>query len=144
MMPTKRASASQLPQFVFAPGKAPITPFDITKTTKISATVGFQFVNFKLENVGGTGNLSPGFQVNVSEGLNFPKDATLALVFLVGFNVGYVDQNGNLVDHHLGELQVQCGFTDHTTVTCTFLLRDSSTSEGILMFASAVVLYFAT
>ena len=66
-MPTKRASASQLPQFVFAPGKAPITPFDITKTTKISATVGFQFVNFKLENVGETGNLSPGFQVHYGE-----------------------------------------------------------------------------
>jgi hypothetical protein len=147
MMPRKQAVISQpLPQVVFAPHlneKGGVTPFDITKTTKINATVGIQFVTFAFQDVGGTGNLLPGAAPNpVSETLTWPKGATMAVVFLAAFNIAYVDTSGDLVDHHLGQLIINLGFTSHDTVTCTFLLRDSSTSEGVEMFASGVVLYF--
>jgi hypothetical protein len=135
-----------LPQVVFAPhvkGKGRITPFDKPKTTKIGATVGVQPVSFAFEDVGGTSNLAPGFPNTPTVGLNWPKNASMAAIFLTAFNAAYVDTNGDLVDHHLGQIIVQLGFQDSNTVGCTFLLRDSSTSEGVDMRASGVVLYFA-
>lgn len=136
-----------LPQVVFAPhlkGKGGITPFDKPKTTPVGATVGFQLVTFSFEDVGGTGNLLPGFPNTKSVALQWPKNAGMAVIFLASINAAYVDTNGDLVDHHLGQLMFNLGFPDNTSVACTFLLRDSSTSEGVDMSANGVVLYFAT
>jgi hypothetical protein len=76
--------------------------------------------------------------------LNWPKGAGYAVVFLASFSAAYVDTSGYLVDHHLGQLMFQLGFPNSTSVGCTFLLRDSSTSEGVDMWANGVVLYFTT
>jgi hypothetical protein len=155
MMLRKRTSAVRkskaltkpLPQVVFAPhlkGKGRIMPFGKPKTTKIGATVGFQPVSFTYEDVGGTSNLLPGFPTTKSVSLNWPKNAGMAVVFLQSYSAAYVDTSGDLVDHHLGQMMFQLGFPNSSSVTCTFLLRDSSTSEGVDMWANGVVLYFAT
>jgi hypothetical protein len=148
---SSKALQKVLPQLVFAPhvkgkgrGKPRITPFDKPKTTKIGATVGVQLVNFAFEDVGGTSHLLPGFPNTVTVGLKWPKNATLAAIFMIAFSAEYVDTSGNLVDHHLGQLSVHLGFADSNNVGCTFLLRDSSTSEGVNMTANGVVLYFAS
>jgi hypothetical protein len=63
-MPRKQAVISQpLPQVVFAPHlnkKGGVTPFDITKTTKINATVGIQFVTFAFQDVEEPATCCPG------------------------------------------------------------------------------------
>jgi hypothetical protein len=151
-MPKKRktlAAAGQkaLPHVIFAPHlkkKGRITPFSITKTESIGATVGIQFVTFEYQDLGGRSNLLPGFAHRAHEQLRWPKGAGAGAVFLAAFDVGFYDENGNLVDHSLGRLVISLGFThDNKTINCDFLLRDSSTSEGVRMYASGVVLYFA-
>jgi hypothetical protein len=119
-------------------------PFGKPKTTKVTGTVGVQLVSFAYEDVGGTSHLLPGFPTSDSVKLNWPKGAGFAVVFLTSINAAYVDTSGDLVDHHLGQMMFNLGFPDSTHVACTFLLRDSSTSEGVDMSANGVVLYFGT
>jgi hypothetical protein len=142
-----RPSSRPLPQVVFAPhvkGKGRITPFIKPKTTKVTGTVGVQLVSFSYEDVGGSGHLLPGFPTESSTTLNWPKGAGFAVVFLTAFSAAYVDESGDLVDDHLGQMEFKLGFLSSTSVGCRFLLRDAGTSQGVDMWANGVVLYFAT
>jgi hypothetical protein len=119
-----------------------ITPFDITKPVTFGATVGVQFVSFSYVDVGGTDNLLPGFINTQTASLTWPRGAGYAVIMLRGFTAAYVDENDDLVDHHLGQLLVNLYFKDDDTVACDFLLRDQGTSEGVNMSSDGLVLYF--
>jgi hypothetical protein len=143
--PSSRNAA--LPQIVFAPhvkGKGRITPFKKSKTTKLTGIVGVQLVSFAYEDVGGSSHLLPGFPTSSSVTLNWPKGAGYAVVVMSAFSGAYVDTSGDLVDDHLGQMMFQLGFPNSTSVSCTFLLRDAGTSQGVDMWANGMVLYFAT
>jgi hypothetical protein len=142
-----RPSTRTLPQIVMAPhlkGNGRITPFDKPKTIKLTGTVGVQLVSFSYEDVGGRSNLSPGFPHTSTAALNWPKGAGYGIIFLSSFSAAYVDESGDLVDDHLGQMEVSLGFKDSKTVSCRFLLRDAGTSQGVDMWADGIVLYFST
>jgi hypothetical protein len=132
-------------RFVVAPHleqEGKYTPFDITKLAHIGATNGVQSVSFAYVDVGGTSNLLPGAVNTQTSRLTWPKGATFAVVMLSGFGAAYVDENDDIVDHHLGDLMVDLFFQDSDTVACNFLLRDSGISEGVNMWSEGIVLYF--
>jgi hypothetical protein len=122
--------------------KGQITPFDITRPGYVGPTVAFQSVSFEYVNVGGTNNLAPGHVDTQTFPLTWPEQASYAIVLFRGFAAAYVDENDDIVDHHLGELLVNMYFPDDNNVACDFLLRDSGISEGVHLIANGWVLYF--
>jgi hypothetical protein len=125
-------------------GKAVVTPADTPVVTLVGPTVGFQYVPFAYVDVGGTGNLKPGFVSTQSAVIAWPPGAGRAIVMLKTVEAAFVDESGNISDHHLGDFIVQCYFKDgdSTNVYCDFLLRDNSQDEGVNMFAEAWLLFF--
>jgi hypothetical protein len=125
-------------------GKAINAPGDTPIVTLVSQTVGFQYVSFTYVDVGGSGNLRPGFVSTQSAPIAWPGGGEVAIVMLRGFGAAFVDESGNISDHHLGDLMVECYFKDgdSTNVYCDFLLRDNSQDEGVNMWAHGWLLFF--
>jgi hypothetical protein len=109
----------------------------------IGPTVGMQPVFLSYVDTGGTGNLAPGREVTQSAALNWPPNASHALVMLRGFGAAFVDGDGHLTDHHLGDILIEWFFPDNNNVGCNFLLRDQGIDEGVNMWSEGIVLYFS-
>jgi len=117
---------------------------DVPIVTLVGQPVGFQNVSFSYVNVGGPGNLRPGFVSTQSTPFVWPPGAGRVIVMLRGFGAAFVDENNNISDHHLGDLSVDCYFKDgdSANVYCDFLLRDNSQDEGVNMWADGLLLFF--
>jgi hypothetical protein len=137
----KRSAYAIAPDFK---GKVTITPDAMPAAIPAGQTLGFQFVSFTHVNVGGTGNLKPGFLATASAAIAWPPGAGSAIFMLTGFGAAFVDQNDNISDHHFGDFLVQGRFdaSDHNNVFCDFLLRDNSVDEGVNLWAEGWLLFF--
>ena len=112
-------------------------------TQTLGQTVGIQQVGFSFVDPGGSGNLLPGVAPNIqTQALTWPPGASWAFIFLRGFGAAYIDENGNIDDHHLGQLIIEMFFQDSNTAACEFFLRDNSNSEGVNLWADGNVMYF--
>jgi hypothetical protein len=109
----------------------------------MSQVAGVQPVSFSFVDPGGPGNLLPGVSPNIqTAAVHWPAVATSGWVFLQAFTAAYIDESGNINDHHLGQLMVGLFWKDDSNIACELFLRDNSNSQGVNISVQGAILFF--